>query len=336
MDSQGLGSPAPAWGPRRRLEVALGLLWLLDAALQFQPAMFSKGSMVEALGMANMGLPATLSGVDYRLAGVLAANPVLWNSLLALLQVAIGAGLVFGRGRSVQAARVASVGWGVAVWVVGEGFGGVLLGGMSLLVGAPGAAVVYSLVTVAIWPPATGAAPGRRVRWARWSRRRDVFARISWAALWVGTGLLELAAADHAAGVPAAQVIDGGFGEPGFVATMDRSVGHLLAGAGLPFAATLAAAAVLAGVGVLHSRSRRAALLLGIAIAVFVGVAGQDLGGILTGSANDPGTGPVLVLLALSLWPSATGRRQVEVARPAGGTDHDSLWHRDRATTAAA
>ncbi|MGH9114363.1 MAG: hypothetical protein ACRDWW_00895, partial [Acidimicrobiales bacterium] len=323
----------PAWGARRRVEVALGLLWLFDAALQLQPAMFSKGSLVETLGMANMGLPAALAGVDYRLVGVATAHPVLWNSLLALLQVTIGAGLIFGRRRWVQAARVASVGWGVAVWVVGEGFGGVLLGGMGLLVGAPGAAVIYSLVTIAIWP---AAAPERHRHRVAWSRHRDVFARASWAALWVGTALLELTAVDHAAAVPAAQVTNGGLGEPGFVAAFDRAIGHLLAGAGLPFAIALAAASVLAGVGVFHPRSRRPALLLGIAVAVFVGVAGQDLGGILTGGANDPGTGPVLVLFALSLWPWRRPLRQAAAARSATEVDHHRASHLDRATTAAA
>jgi hypothetical protein len=32
-------------------------------------------------------------------------------------------------------------------------------------------------------------------------------------------------------------------------------------------------------------------------------VFGQDLGGLLTGQATDPGTAPLFVLLALALWP---------------------------------
>ena len=31
----------------------------------------------------------------------------------------------------------------------------------------------------------------------------------------------------------------------------------------------------------------------------------EGLGGILTGSATDPGTGPLLALLALAFWPAA-------------------------------
>jgi hypothetical protein len=40
----------------------------------------------------------------------------------------------------------------------------------------------------------------------------------------------------------------------------------------------------------------------------------QNLGGILTGSTTDVGTGPVLILLALAFWPLARtrGRRAGE------------------------
>ena len=48
---------------------------------------------------------------------------------------------------------------------------------------------------------------------------------------------------------------------------------------------------------------RRTALAAGIAAAVLCGVFGQDLGGLLTGQATDPGTAPLFVLLALALWP---------------------------------
>jgi hypothetical protein len=47
-------------------------------------------------------------------------------------------------------------------------------------------------------------------------------------------------------------------------------------------------------------------------------VFGQDLGGLLTGQATDPGPAPLFVLLALALWPgrhSATARlRQRQVS----------------------
>jgi hypothetical protein len=45
----------------------------------------------------------------------------------------------------------------------------------------------------------------------------------------------------------------------------------------------------------------------------------QNLGGILTGSATDVGTGPVLILLALAFWPlGRTTKRKTEQQRASG------------------
>ena len=72
---------------------------------------------------------------------------------------------------------------------------------------------------------------------------------------------------------------------------------------GIIIAVALAGLAMFAGFGILSGSSRKAALVTGIGLAVFTGLAGQDLGAILTGGATDPGAGPLFVLLALSLWP---------------------------------
>src|SRR4029077_2235031 len=128
---------------RRRLEVALGALWLLDGALQFQPSMFSKSFFADMLGMANMGLPGPLTEAEYRVTDLLTAHPVLWNSAFATLQVALGIGLLWGR--TARYARPASIVWALSVWALGEGIGGMLMPGVSALNGAPGAALLYAV-----------------------------------------------------------------------------------------------------------------------------------------------------------------------------------------------
>lgn len=284
---------------RRRLELALGGLWLLDGALQFQPSMFTRDFFAGILGMANMGLPGPLSNADYHVASLLVAQPVWWNTLFASTQVLIGAGLVWGRGRPVAAARPLSLLWALAVWIVGEGVGGMFMGGTSLLTGAPGAAVLYAVLTVAIWPAASATASA--------ARQRVVTA--AWVVAWAGSALLELQVVNHASGVPGAQIAAGANGEPGAVAAFNRTLGHALGGDGLVVAAALGALAVFAGLGVLSARTRRAALVTGLGVAVFTGLAGQDLGALLTGSATDPGSGPLFVLLAISLWPPPLAAR---------------------------
>jgi hypothetical protein len=289
---------------RRRVEIALGLIWLLDGALQFQPYMFSKDFFGGVLGMANMGLPGLLSRADYDVSSMLAAHPAWWNAAFATLQVAIGVGLLYGRGRVATAARSASILWGVGVWLVGEGAGALFMGGTSLLTGAPGAALLYPLVTVAIWPVPAGPERASPVPASRGKARvTELSTRAGWVLAWTGCALLELQAVNHAAGVPGAQIANGAGNEPWAFAALDRVVGHGVVGRGGLFAVFLGSAAVAVGIGVLWPRSRAPALGLGIVVAAFVGLVGQNLGGMLTGQGTDPGTAPLLILLAVTLWP---------------------------------
>lgn len=294
---------------RRGLEIALGVLWLVDGALQFQPFMFTRAFFEGMLGMANMGLPGPVTSVNLSVAGPLLAHPVLFNAIFATLQVALGIGLLWPRTANI--ARGASIAWAVGVWIVGEGFGGLGMDGTGLVTGAPGAAVLYAILGLALWPSPRQArmrqgdavVDGGAVRRGRW-------VRFAWLAVWVGVALLEFEPLNHAAGVPAAQLVDAGQDEPGWLAATNSAVGGVVAGGGLVFAVLIGLCAAFAGIGVFASRTRKAALIVGMVLAVFTGVFGQDLGGLFTGHATDPGSGPLLVIFAMSLWP----------VRPSGST----------------
>jgi len=58
---------ASALDPRRKLQLALGVIWLLDAMLQFQPFMFGRG-FVQMLAGGAHGNPA------------IAGRPVAWSA----------------------------------------------------------------------------------------------------------------------------------------------------------------------------------------------------------------------------------------------------------------
>jgi hypothetical protein len=278
--------------------------------LQFQPYMFSKAFLPSMLGMANMGLPGPLPALLYRVSSLVGTHPVAWNAAFASLQVLIGAGLLWAR--TARVARPVSIAWALAIWVAGEGAGGLLMPGVSALNGAPGAALLYVLAAVILWPRRPDDSVGDdRAAPAGAGLLRASGARWCWAILWTGLALLELQGANHAAVMPATEVADAGNGEPGWVAALNHHAGHLLAGHGAVFAVAAAVAQLAIGLAILHPRWRRAALGSGMALAVTYGLLGQDLGGLLTGRATDPGTAPLLVLLALALRP---GRR------PAPGT----------------
>ena len=121
---------------QRILQVVLGLFWILDAALQFQPYMFSK-DFVPTFVLANAsGQPTVIHWAITNVGNFLAPHPAVWNSLFALTQLAIGVGLLFRR--TVRPALALSFPYALGVWVFGEGLGMVLTGSATALTGAPG------------------------------------------------------------------------------------------------------------------------------------------------------------------------------------------------------
>lgn len=65
----------------------------------------------------------------------------------------------------------------------------------------------------------------------------------------------------------------------------------------------LAVSCAAIGAGVLIPAARWPALAAGIVIALAIWVAGENFGGMFTGRGTDPGTGPLLILLAATCWP---------------------------------
>jgi hypothetical protein len=301
----------PGW--RRWPRLALGAAWLLDAALQVQPCMFTRGFAAQVLAPAGQGSPALVTGAVHAAARLVLASPALLNAAFAGLQLAIGAGLMWRRASRV--ALAAGVAWALGVWTVGEGLGGLATGSASPVTGAPGAALLYALIAVLAWPS------------ARRAGRRQRAGRASWAALWGGSAVLMLQPASLAAGALRGAVAGQAHGEPGWVAGLDRVTAAAIGGHGTAISVALAVAFALTGAGALLPRTARPALAAGMLAALAMWAAGQDFGGILTGQGTDPGTGPLVVLLAAMLWPARTFRPSVAgparapadaAARPAG------------------
>jgi hypothetical protein len=275
-------------GARRLLQLALGVLWLLDAALQYQPAMFTKAFVTTMLTPAAAGQPAFIAAPMHLLAHVVAASPAGWNAAFATIQLALGAGLLLRA--TTRAALAGTIAWSLSVWWLGEGLGGIFTGTASPLAGAPGAAVLYALLAVLAWPPsspapsragtdAAGAGSGlRSVAESGPLGRR--YARLAWLGLWAVMAVL--------------------------MAVAPLRASSLTAGGGMTavgLTAAFTAAFAFAAVGVLFPRTSRAALITAVIAAVIIWTAGEDLGGILSGMATDPNSGPLLVLIALAFWP---------------------------------
>jgi hypothetical protein len=163
---------------RRALQIALGLVWLLDGALQLQPFMLGTGFARQVIAPGGAGQPDLVAIPIRWAADVIAANPVAWDVPFALTQVLLGVGLLVPR--TARLALAASIPWALGVWFFGEGMSGLAGGDASLRTGAPGAALLYGVLALAAWP------------------RRDPsieapapWLPLAWAVLWVGAAVLD-------------------------------------------------------------------------------------------------------------------------------------------------
>ena len=300
---------------QRRLQVALGLVWLLDAGLQFQPAMFSRQFVANFLAMNAMLQPHVVGDVIVGITNILLPHAAAWNSLFATTQLVIGAGLLWRR--TVKAALVMSFAWVLGVWVVGEGLGGLLTPVMgSPLAGFPGAVLLYGLLGLVLWP--TGRPERHAVADAGLLGARG--ARALWALLWFGAAVEQVASGFGQftpKAVMTSVIAMNEPGEPGWLVRLDKLAMTVTRSVGNPLALLLALIEVLIGVLVLRGHRVKVVLWVAIVLSGVFWVIGQDFGGILAGGATDPNAGPLYVLLALSLYPIPVDRVVAEHAQAA-------------------
>ena len=286
---------------RRRLQLALAAIWLLDAVLQFQAFMFSH-SFPRMLAEAAHGNPAVIADPITWSARLIDHHVAAANASFASIQLLLALGIAWRP--ATRIALAASVAWALAVWWLGEGFGLVLTGTASPVTGAPGAVVIYAAVAVLLWP-------ARQDRPAPFVAGRAVgarAARLAWLVLWGSLGYLAVQEAAQPPQALGSAVTAMAPGEPGWLAWTDNRLGTLLGQHGLAACIVLAVALLLIAACVyLPPPAARAGLLVAIAVAVTIGMA-EAFGGILTGSGTDPNSGPLLVLLALAYWPAASRR----------------------------
>ena len=188
--------------------------------------------------------------------------------------------------------------------VIGEGLGGLLTGTASPLTEAPGAALLYVLAGLIVWPRAgrqTGNALAGGVLGERGARR-------AWAALWVGSAALWLMPANRTGNAVHDAIASAPSGA-GWLSSIHQSVAAAATGRGLAIAIVAAGLSAAIGLAVLSDRWPIAALALSVLIALVYFVVGQGMGGVLTGSGTDPGTGPLLILLSVSVYPFRRARQ---------------------------
>jgi cytochrome oxidase Cu insertion factor (SCO1/SenC/PrrC family) len=136
--------------PRSRtyLRFSFGVLWLIDAVLQFQASM--------PLGLANNVVAPTAGGTPTWLHAIMFDGIGIWNNHpialavgTAWIQVGIGVLLLISNATVGRIAAGVSVGWAAMIWLVGNGAGGMFQSSNSILFGWPGAALLY--IAAGVW-----------------------------------------------------------------------------------------------------------------------------------------------------------------------------------------
>ncbi len=149
---QPAATPAePSW--RQWLRVGFGLLWIFDGILQAQPKM--------AIGLPSQVIQPTAASSPHWVQHVVnwagttwSYHPMQAGASAVWIQVGIGIWmLAASRGPLSRLAGLASVGWGLVVWVFGESFGGIFAPGLTWLFGAPGAVLIYCVAGALIALP---------------------------------------------------------------------------------------------------------------------------------------------------------------------------------------
>jgi hypothetical protein len=277
---------------RRGVRTVLGVLWILDGLLQLQRSMFTKTFANEVLDPAGQGQPWLISHPVTLTAHMIAIHPVPWDLAFAAIQLGLGIGFLLPR--LVRPALVASIAWACGVWWLGEGLGGLAGGHADLLTGAPGAVVLYAVLAIAVWPRngKDGTEYGPLPGWLA----------IAWAALWIGGAGLRLLPGQGSSGAIASEISTSASSSPGWLAHID----NLVAGAVSPLGSGLVVAWVLVcvaiGLGGLRAGvMRSAAAVAGILCAAAFWVVGESFGQPWAGTATDPNSAPLIVLMAFAL-----------------------------------
>ena len=289
-------------GLRRNLQLVLAGIWLLDGILQFQPVMFTKNFAPMIIYPTIAGNPSAIVSSMTWSQRIITDHPVGTNAAFASIQLVIG--LAIALRPTARLGLAASIPWAIAVWWFGEGFGGVLSGNASPITGAPGAVILYALLAVLLWPT-------DRDREAPFQAAAAIgahAARALWLVLWGSLAYFAIVPANSAPDAISGQLtamVDNG--QSAWLASLMNHAGNVTAGRGYPIAVTLTVLLAVTAVSVYlpWSQARKAGLVLAIVLAALFWVFGEAFGGVFTGMATDPNTGPLLALLAIAYWPIA-------------------------------
>jgi cytochrome oxidase Cu insertion factor (SCO1/SenC/PrrC family) len=256
-------------------------------------------------------------------------HPIQAGAASVWIQVGIGAWLITAaRGRWSRLAGLASVAWGLTVWVFGESFGGIFAPGLSWLTGAPGAVLLYVVAGALIALPEGGWLSPRLGRLLL-AGLGLFFIGMAVLQAWPGRGFWQGTTHGQPGTLTAMVQSMASTRQPHVLSALLAQFGSFVAGNG--FAVNLAVVIVLAALGAAfltgQPRLVRYAMWFGVAFCLAVWVLVQDLG-FLGGVGTDPNSMiPTIVLFVagyLALRSAPQPVQQTEEAPVKAGTSTET------------
>ncbi len=300
---------------RRGLQICLGLAWLLDAALQYQPFMFGPFFVSQGILPATADNPSIVAGPATWAGHVMLRHIVIYNAIFATVQLLIAAGIFFRR--TLRPALAASIVWALLIWWFGESLGGILTG-TSPLEGVPGAAVLYAVIAIMLWPaartPAARTPAHEPISPATSGPLGPRAANLLWLILW-GSFSYYLLLPDNRSPDAIAGLFSVTDGQPGWVVSIMNGLSSLAGQRGNEISVALAVLCALVACGVFAQPTIRPALAVATALGMLFWIA-EGLGAIFTGQGTDPNSGPLLILLAGCFWPRTTAGAEPAASPP--------------------
>ncbi len=272
---------------RRSVQTVLGLIWVLVGGLQFQSFMYGKGFIQMLTGM-TAGQPGWVASSVNQGAATMQSHQAIFNTGAALIQVAIGFGILYKR--TTKPAILVSFGWALAVWWFGEAFGMLFMNMAMPLTGAPGAVLLYALIGAIVWPnDRPGGLLGIRG------------ARTAWATLWLVMAWLWLLAPSSSANA-IHNAINAAPSGMSWLSSVQNGFASITKGNGLVFAIILSAASAAIAIAVAVNWRAKEFLILAAVLSLIFWVVGQGFGGIFAGGATDPNAGLLFIVLSYTLY----------------------------------
>jgi hypothetical protein len=238
------------------------------------------------LPVANLQ-PTIVAGPMHFSIRLILSHPAIFDTVVAVVQFSIGI-LILSK-KTVKIGLLLSVFWALGVWYFGEGLNGMLSWHTTLFMGLPGAALIYAILAVASLPIQKDNQP-------------SYWLPIFWSSLWIIGTLYLLLPGQNTTADSVKMFNSMAVGAPNWIAYLEKQAAFIINDLGYWFVGGVVIIQLVIGFfAIAPGVYRKIGVYLGIAVSLLYWTIGQQLGGFYTGLATDLNSGPLFIILGLSI-----------------------------------